>query len=68
MLKQNQIDWAISFWVGIALMSLINIWKIVTDQHAVSYDWIMFGFSVIFLLICAVLKRRGVKQNEQRNV
>ena len=58
MLKQNQIDWAIGLWTGIALMSLINIWKIVENQNAVSYDWIMFGFSVIFLTISVYLLKR----------
>jgi hypothetical protein len=30
---------------------MINPWKIPQDQHALSYNWIMFGFSVIFIII-----------------
>lgn len=58
--RQNKkyLDWAIGLWMGIALMSLINIWKIVNGYNAVSYDWIMFGISVIFLIVMYLLKRK----------
>jgi len=51
-----------SFWAGMGLMSLINAmsiiinpWKITQDQHALLYSWIMFGFSVIFIIIGLIL-------------
>jgi tellurite resistance protein TehA-like permease len=52
---KRQFEWAISFWMGIGLMSLINVWKITQNQHAVSYSWIMFGISVVFIIICLVM-------------
>jgi len=56
---------AIAFWIGIGLMSLIDIWKIASNQHAISYNWIMFGFSVLFiaisLLILLIRKKKEVK-------
>ena len=48
-------EWAISFWIGIGLMSIINVWKITQNQHAISYSWIMFCVSIIFIIICLVL-------------
>ena len=53
--NKRQLEWAIGFWLGIGLMSIINVWKIIEDQNAVSYSWIMFGFSVIAIIICAIL-------------
>ncbi len=41
----------ISFWAGIGFMSIINIIKTVYNQHALSYDWIMFAFSIILIII-----------------
>lgn len=60
---KRQIEWAMSFWIGIGLMSIINVWKIVQNQHAVSYSWIMFGISIIFIIICLILiSIKGKKQ------
>lgn len=57
MIPQNKkyLEMAMSFWIGIGLMSIINVWKIIQDQHAISYSRIMFGVSVIFIIICAIL-------------
>lgn len=57
MTNQNKryLEWAISFWIGIGLMSIINVWKIIQNQHALSYSWIMFGISIIAIIICAIL-------------
>jgi hypothetical protein len=57
MTNQNRrhLEWAISFWIGVGLMSIINVWKITQNQHAISYSWIMFGISIIFIIICAIL-------------
>jgi len=52
--KEN-LEWAISFWIGIGLMSIINVWKIIQNQHALSYSWIMFGISIIAIIICVIL-------------
>jgi hypothetical protein len=53
--SKRTFELAIAFWIGIGLMSIINVWKITQSQNAVSYFWIMFGFSVIFIVICAIL-------------
>jgi tellurite resistance protein TehA-like permease len=53
--NKRQLEWAISFWVGIGLMSIINVWKIVQKQHAISYSWIMFGISIVAIIICLIL-------------
>lgn len=52
--SKRQIEWAISFWIGIGLMSIIDVIKIVYTQHALSYNWIMFGISIIFIIICVI--------------
>jgi hypothetical protein len=52
---KRQLEWALSFWIGIGLMSIINVWKIDYNQHALSYSWIMFGVSIIFIIICCIL-------------
>jgi hypothetical protein len=52
---KRQLELAISFWIGIGLMSVINVWKITQSQHAVVYSWIMFGVSVVAVAICVIL-------------
>ena len=41
----------ISFWAGFGFSSIINIYKTVYTQQALRYDWIMFAFSIIFIII-----------------
>ncbi len=53
--SKRQLEWAMSFWIGVGLMSLINVWKVVQNQHAVSYSWIMFWVSLIFVATCLLL-------------
>jgi hypothetical protein len=57
MLNKSKIvlELAMSFWIGIGLMSRINVWKIVYTRQTLLYDWIMFGVSVMFIAICAIL-------------
>lgn len=52
---------AMAFWIGIGLMSIINIWKIDYSQNALSYSWIMFGVSIIFIIITAILVKTAKK-------
>jgi tellurite resistance protein TehA-like permease len=58
----RHLEWAISFWIGIGLMSIINVIKIVYNQNALSYSWIMFGVSIIFLIICIILLIKRKKE------
>jgi len=53
--NKRQLEWAIAFWMGIGLMSIINVWKIIQNQHAVTYSWIMFCTSVVAIVVCVVL-------------
>jgi hypothetical protein len=57
MIYQNKkyLEWAISFWVGAGLMSIINVFKLVYTQRAIPYSWIMFGISIIAIIICVIL-------------
>lgn len=53
--QTRHLEWAISFWIGIGLMSIINVIKIVYTQRVLPYNWIMFGISIIFIIICIIL-------------
>jgi len=53
--SKRQLEWVISFWLGIGLMSIINVWKITQNQHAISYSWIMFWTSIVATVICVIL-------------
>ena len=60
---KRQFEWAISFWIGVALMCLINVWKITQGQNAVQYSWVEFGISIFFIIICLiVIVIKGKKQ------
>ena len=57
---KDKFKYGISFWIGVGLMSIINVWKIIQNNNALLYSWIMFGISVIAIIICAILiKRKG---------
>ena len=45
---------AMSFWIGVGLMSIINVWKITQGNNAILYSWIMSGVSGLFLIICII--------------
>ena len=47
-------EWAISFWIGVGLMSIINVLKLYTNRDPLVYSWIMFGVSLVFLVICFI--------------
>jgi hypothetical protein len=44
----------ISFWAGFGLSSIINIIKTVYTGNVLSYDWIMFAISIIFIIISLI--------------
>ena len=56
--NKRYFEWAISFWAGIGLMSIINVWKIIQNQNALRYSWIMFAVSIIFISISIFLLNR----------
>jgi len=55
MITKRKLELGLSFWLGIGLMSIINVWKITENQHAITYSWIMSGVSVIAIIICVIL-------------
>jgi predicted membrane channel-forming protein YqfA (hemolysin III family) len=69
---KRMIELAMSFWIGIGLMSIINVWKITQSQQAVRYSWIMFIVSVIFIVTCTIYllvinKKSRIRQNDEFN-
>jgi hypothetical protein len=52
---KRQLELATSFWIGIGLISIINVWKITENKYAITYSWIMFGISIIAVIICMIL-------------
>jgi hypothetical protein len=60
MLKKNKrtLEWAVAFWIGVGLMSIINVWKITYTRGAILYSWIMFCVSVIFVVISLILIKK----------
>jgi len=65
MKDKRYFGWAISFWLGIGLMSIINVWKITQNQNALSYSWIMFSISIIAIVICLILIQ--IKKSSKRS-
>jgi len=63
--RMRFLEWAISFWVGVGLMSIINIWKISQNRQPLLYSWIMFSISIIFIFICGIYLI--VKNKKQRS-
>jgi len=47
----------IAFWGGIGLMSLINALQL-TNGSPIRYGWVMFGISLIFMLVGFILIKR----------
>ncbi|MGY4884346.1 MAG: hypothetical protein ACP5NZ_02080 [Nanobdellota archaeon] len=54
----------ISFWAGVGLMSIFNIWKIIENQNALNYSWIML-FTSILLMIIGVVYLLVINQNKR---
>jgi len=56
MLRKSKrvIELAMAFWIGIGLMSIIDVWKIISGRNPILYSWIMFGVSIIFIIICLI--------------
>jgi phosphate starvation-inducible membrane PsiE len=53
--SKRHLEWALAFWLGIGLMSIINVWKINHHQHAVTYSWIMFCTAIVAIIVCVIL-------------
>ena len=60
--KPDWITLATGFWVGVAVISLINIVLFVFHRDQFLYDEYIFVVSVVVVLIYAVLGRRPAPQ------
>lgn len=49
------LELAIAFWIGVGLISIIDVWKISLGLDPILYNWIMFGVSLVFIIVCFVL-------------
>ena len=52
----------VGFWIGIAVMALLNLYKIYFQQNQYNYDWIMLGVSIIIIIVAVVFRKRFIKQ------
>ena len=53
--SKRVLELAMAFWIGVGLMSIINVIKLLYTQSAIAYSWIMFTVSIIFIIICLIL-------------
>jgi hypothetical protein len=51
----------IGFWIGGAVISIINIFKILATANTLLYDYIMTGIAVIFVTLSLILLRKKNK-------
>ena len=58
MIKKNKrkIEWGIFFWMGMGLMNLIYALGLPPKAHPILYPWVMFGISMLFMIIALILK------------
>jgi uncharacterized membrane protein len=65
MRKPNKHVIGIGFWIGGAVFSIINIFKILTHANILPYDYIMTGIAVIFILLSLILLRKENKRDNR---
>ena len=60
-MKKNKraLELAISFWIGVGLISIIDVWKITQNTNPILYSWIMFFISIVFIVICIILRSKA---------
>lgn len=54
MKSKKILELAISFWIGVGLMSIVNVWKISQGLDPILYSWIMFFVSIVFIIISII--------------
>jgi uncharacterized membrane protein len=62
MRKPGKYLFGIAFWIGGAVISIINIIKILAQTNILLYDYIMTGVAVIFVTLSLILLRRKNKR------
>ena len=62
--RQLRVCIGIAFWGGMGLMSLINALQL-TNGSPIRYGWVMFGISIIFIIMgIIILFKRKKDKNE----
>jgi hypothetical protein len=46
-------------WLGIMVISLINVALIVVGHNQVLYDWYILGISIIVLIVIIIMRSRS---------
>jgi hypothetical protein len=54
-INKGRVDVGIAFWGGMGLMSLINALQM-TNGSPIRYGWVMFGISVILMIMGIIIK------------
>ncbi len=52
-------DMWIGVWLGIMILSLVNITLIVVHHNQFLYDWYILGISIIVLIVIIIMKSRS---------
>jgi hypothetical protein len=53
--NKTRIDQNICFWLGVAVISLINIALYLFNKNQIVYDAYIFGISIIILIIFTII-------------
>lgn len=56
--KDLNIDLHIGFWLGVAVISLINIALIIINHDQFAFDWYMIGVSIVILIVFTIIRGR----------
>ena len=65
--QSNKYITGIGFWIGAAVFSLINIFKIFTNSNILTYDYIMTGVAVFFIVLSLILMRKTKKEDNGKS-
>jgi hypothetical protein len=52
----------VGFWIGVGVMALLNLYKIYFQQNLYNYDWIMFGVSIIIVIVALIFRKGLIKE------
>jgi ribose/xylose/arabinose/galactoside ABC-type transport system permease subunit len=59
MIKVRNWDIWIGVWIGIVIISLINLALIFANHNQFLYDWYILGVSIIVLIVFSLLRSRS---------
>jgi len=56
--KDLDIDLNLGFWLGVAVISLINIALIFINHDQFAFDWYILGVSIVALIVFIIIRGR----------